>query len=316
MELRRVVVVPNPRAASADATLRAATSAFGPERAELRIELGALGAPTEPAVRIDAHQWASEALDPFEVDVAVSAAIDRGADALVVDASRASLPATSRALREIAIRYQRLFPRRNEASRAVVFDGVVARHRAAHDLSKPLVRADFDHARDVWQWVLRLSPGAGLAVQVAALFHDVERLVSEADARVEHHAPDYQAFKDAHARGSGALLRAILGEVLEAACLDRVAALVERHERRGGDADAELLGDADALSFFSVNVCGFLRYYGEPHTRTKVAWTLSRLSPRGRAALRSIRMREDVRALVESASSRLDASPIGRADIA
>ncbi len=299
MELSRVVVTPpSARGAQLPPVCEDVARAAGEAFPTARIEIAARPGPTD-AVVIDAAVWASDALDPFEVDVTAARAIDAGADALAIDGTRASAAALAQAVREIAVRYQRLFPRRNAASRGARFDEVLARHRAAHDLSKPLVRADFDHARDVWQWVLRLDPDAGLAAQIAALFHDVERLVSEADARVEHHAPDYQAFKDAHARGSGARVRAILGEVLDGPTLDRVATLVARHERRSDDPDAELLGDADALSFFSVNVCGFLRYYGEPHTRTKVAWTLARMSPRGLGALRAIRLRSDVRALVE-----------------
>src|SRR5205814_582070 len=79
------------------------------------------------------------------------------------------------------------------------FDKVLARHCELHDMNKPLVAADFDHARDTWRWVLRLAPHASLAVQVAALFHDVERLASESEARIEHRAADYEAFKKAHA---------------------------------------------------------------------------------------------------------------------
>ena len=36
------------------------------------------------------------------------------------------------------------------------------------------------------------SPEADLAVQAAALFHDMERLLSEADFRIEHRAENYQ----------------------------------------------------------------------------------------------------------------------------
>lgn len=62
---------------------------------------------------------------------------------------------------------------------------LLRRHRSLHPADKPLVRADYRHALDVWQWVLRLDPEAGGAVQIAALFHDVERIFTEAESRSE-----------------------------------------------------------------------------------------------------------------------------------
>src|SRR5690606_31131593 len=120
--------------------------------------------------------------DLLAFDRAVHAAEAEGDFELAVETARPT---------EVLLRYQRLLPRRNDASTSDAFRTVEARHAALHDRSLPLVRADLDHARDTWQWVLRLAPDAGLAVQVAALLHDVERLASEAHARVEHLAADY-----------------------------------------------------------------------------------------------------------------------------
>lgn len=203
---------------------------------------------------------------------------------------------------QILTRCQRLSPRRNEASRSAHFDRVLERHRALHDLEKPLVRADHDHALDTWQWMLRIKPDAGLAAQAAALFHDVERLASEADSRVEHHAPDYQVFKDAHAAQGAEIARRSLAEAgLAPAEIERAARLVAHHEQRRGDPDADLLNDADALSFFSLNSGGFMDYYGPSHTRRKIAYSLARLGPEARLRLEEVRLRPDVAALVEAA---------------
>jgi hypothetical protein len=200
--------------------------------------------------------------------------------------------------REILTRYQRLVPRTNRHSATSTFREVLSGHRAMHDLAKPLVKADYDHALDVWQWALRLSPMAGLAVQLAALFHDVERLVSEADRRVEHTAADYQAFKNAHAE-QGAKMAV---EVLDACGVDRgtcaeVAGLIREHElphELAHGSDLELLADADALSFFSLNSSGFADYYGPDHTRMKVRYSLGRMSPRAIRRLAGVRLREDI----------------------
>jgi hypothetical protein len=194
--------------------------------------------------------------------------------------------------------------RRNAASADPSFDAVLARHRDLHDLDKPLVYADYVHALDVWQWTLILQPDAGLAVQLAALFHDIERLSSEADVRIEHRAADYQEFKDNHARIGAAWTDAILTELgLDAATRRAAVRLVGRHERPPEpgevDADLSLLNDADALSFLSLNSSGYWDYYGPQQTARKVAWTLARLRPESRGWIAGMDLRPEVARIVE-----------------
>ncbi|MBN1210921.1 MAG: DUF4202 family protein [Myxococcaceae bacterium] len=248
---------------------------------------------------LDVEEWRSPGFDPFSWDPRVFSAADAERLALHVVGARGEELAA--AALEILTRYQGFVDRRNAASSGPLFNQILARHRALHDLSKPLVHADYRHALDVWQWVLRLEPEAGLAVQVAALFHDVERLLSEADARVEHRAADYQAFKDAHAALGAELTCALLEELeVEAATCERVRWLVTRHERPGGDAALALLNDADALSFFSLNSSGFRRDFSPEHSRRKVAYTLARLRPEHRARLERVRLARAVRELLDA----------------
>ena len=75
--------------------------------------------------------------------------------------------------------------------------------------------------------------------------------------------------------------------------------LVLQHERPGGDAERSLLSDADALSFFSLNSSGFLRYFSAEHTRRKVAYTLARLRPEHHRRLREMRLAPALRALLD-----------------
>jgi hypothetical protein len=210
--------------------------------------------------------------------------------------------------REILTRYQRLVPRTNAASSGATFRRVLAAHQSLHDQSLPLVRADYDHALDVWQWVLRLAPNAGLELQLAALFHDIERLVSEPTRRIEHRAADYRAFKHAHAEAGAKLAADALDACgVERACIDAVARLIHDHERPSWSAsssEAAVLADADALSFFSLNSPGFADYYGAEHTRKKVRYTLGRMSSGAVRRLTSIRLRDDIRHELSEAARR------------
>jgi hypothetical protein len=248
---------------------------------------------------LDVEEWLSPCFDPFSWDSHVFSAADSERLALhLVGAQGAQL---AQAALEILTRYQGLVQRRNVSSADALFDRILERHRLLHDLHKPLVRADYQHALDTWQWVLRLEPQADLAIQVAALFHDVERLLSEADFRVEHKAEDYQIFKDAHAALGAELTCSLLEELnVDPATCERVSWLVTWHERSGEDASLALLNDADALSFFSLSSSGFIRYFDLEHARRKIAYTLARLRPEQRPRLEHMRLTSGVRELLDT----------------
>ncbi len=249
---------------------------------------------------VSLRAWRAPSYDPQALDALLGERATRGALRLVLeldddrDAARAAL--------QILTRAQPYLDRRNACSSEARFDRALDAHFALHDLARPLVRADYAHALDAWQWTLRLDASASLPVQLAALFHDVERLVSEPLVRIEQHAADYGAFKQEHARrGSEVAARTLAEAGFDRTTIDRVAALVRAHETGGASAEAALLNDADALSFFSLNSAGFADYYGPAHTFTKVRYTLARLSERARHELSMVRLRADVAALLAEA---------------
>ena len=248
-----------------------------------------------------ASEWGRDDFDAWQFDVALDEMARRPFTLRIADDSgrRPEFPL------EVLNRCQRHVGRRNRHSQGQLFTRVLQRHRRLHDLAKPLVRADYNHALDVWQWMLRLEPEASLPAQFSALFHDVERLSSESEKRVEHLAADYQSFKDAHAAKGGAMARQELAAAgVDAKTAGRVAHIVAAHERPGDDPEVALLNDADALSFFSLNSHGYARYFGGEQTRRKVAYTWKRMRPAARARMGGIALRPDVRAMVEEVAGK------------
>lgn len=283
------------------AHLRLVTSAPSVDTRTLAAEFPTVRVERAHAARaddviIDADEWrASRSFLPYDDALARTRS-----DAIIVRGERRVEDVAC----EVLTRYQRLLYRRNGSSRTPTFGAAMRAHRALFDASKPLVKADLDHAIDTWQWMLRLDASATITAQLAALFHDVERLETEADARIEHHAPDYQAFKDAHAERGAAWTADLLRRAGVAPELaDRVREIIALHERRrGDDPEIALLNDADALSFFSLNSAGYLDYFGPEQTRRKVAYSLGRLGPCGRKKLAHVRLRPDVRGLMREAA--------------
>lgn len=251
-------------------------------------------------VALDTEHWRRADADLFAFDALMHAA--EASQSFTLRINLAEDRSTARDVLQILTRYQRLLPLAGAGSRGPRFERTLEKHRELHDRTLPLVRADYDHAVDTWRWVLRRSPDACVAVELAALFHDIERLISEADERIEHRAPDYQAFKDAHARAGAALTRLTLGSLgWDGATIARATALVEGHERPGGDPDLLLLNDADALSFFSLNSWGYLAYFGPTQASRKVAYTLRRMRPAARQELSGMRLHPEIERMVDEA---------------
>jgi hypothetical protein len=201
---------------------------------------------------------------------------------------------------EVLNRCQRVIARRNRYSHGTQFDRTLRLHRDCHDLSKPLLIADYRHALDTWQWTMRLDGDASLPLQLAALFHDIERIVTEAELRIEHRAADYQAFKDQHARDGSNLAGRLLTYVnVDGAVIRRVSEMIARHEEKLADEDVGTLIDADGLSFFSLNSNGYADYFGPEQTQRKIAWTWNRMRPAARRRLDTLRLRSDVAAMLD-----------------
>lgn len=270
----------------------------------MRLAAGAEPAPGGPApvLSLSIDEWRRDDFDLLGFDDLVWRHLARwGRCAVHFLPSRISGTTQRRTAAQVAIRYQRFtgIAPLNDRHLASLF----VAHARLHDRSKPLVAADHDHALDTWAWVMRLHPAAPLPLQLAALFHDIERLHSESEHRIEQYAADYATFKAAHAVAGAAIVYDVLrGLGVADVVADRTRCLVARHEF-GGEANAEavVLTDADALSFFSLNASGFLRYYGRGHTARKVAYTLARLSGYGRRQLARIKLARDVRVLMRAA---------------
>src|SRR4051812_5805660 len=206
-------------------------------------------------LEVEQKSWQSKEFDFYRFDDRV----DRAAEEPCATLQLLGAPewVQSHAL-GVLTRCQRAMDRRNEASRCSLFDRAVHKARVVFDRGKPLGLADYRHAVDTWQWVLRLDSEASIDSQLAALFHDIERSTSETDERVEHRAADYAGFKRLHAQRGAELVDQLLGELgAPRATRERVAELVREHEESGSDRERALLNDADALSFFSLNSSGF-----------------------------------------------------------
>ncbi len=162
-----------------------------------------------------------------------------------------------------------------------------ARQKIRAVIAGSQVPEDPDHADNTLEWLLRMEPDAGEALQLAALAHDIDRAIEKIKVR-RADFDDYNVFKAAHARHGAELLRSIL-----IACdvapdiVDEACRLVVVHEV-GGDPDADLLKDADSISYFDVNLPLYYQREGWEETLRRSHWGYRRLTPRAQEIVKHI----------------------------
>ena len=143
-------------------------------------------------------------------------------------------------------------------------------------IRKSPVPEDPIHSKNTLEWVLRLKPDADEALQIAALGHDIERAIEERKVRRVDYK-DYDDFKDAHASNSAK----ILAEIMRACSISRKLAndsfyLVCHHET-GATRHADILRDADSISFFHVNLPYYFIRNSVEETKRRYLWGYRRL---------------------------------------
>jgi hypothetical protein len=160
-------------------------------------------------------------------------------------------------------------------------------------MSRSPVPEDLPHALNTKEWVKRLFPAADYMLQLAALAHDLERALPQKKVKKEKY-PDYESFKQAHAQNSARLLEQIIsGADLSSREKEQIFFLVKHHEFGHKDhPETLLLRDADALSFFEINLLYFASRHKEEETLARVKWGYCRLSERAKPYLARLARRQ------------------------
>ena len=116
---------------------------------------------------------------------------------------------------------------------------------------------------------------------MAAFSHDIERSIPEKKVKRKDF-PDYNTFKKAHAKNSAKIIEEIMKR--HGACdevVRDVTSLVELHET-GGSERANILKDADSISFFDTNLAFYAKRNSMEDVIERCVWGYKRISPENR----------------------------------
>ena len=150
------------------------------------------------------------------------------------------------------------------------------------------VPEDFGHALNTVKWVKRLAHDVDPLLEIAALGHDIERAMDSVKVHREDFE-DFDSFKKAHAENSANIISEIMRECgWDEPSILRVAEIVRLHET-GGQKYADILRDADSLSFFEVNLPYYFQRHDAAEVERRCRWGYSRISPRWRYLVKNFR---------------------------
>lgn len=148
------------------------------------------------------------------------------------------------------------------------------------ELILPESPLDFElvHAQLVLKWVLELKPDADEALKIAALAHDIDRAITKITEKDLSDFSKINEFKKEHALRSSSFI----GDILQKhryseEIISKVKHLVEHHEV-GGDAESDILMNADSLAYFDYNIPSYLKRNGKERTIEKIRFMYKRLS--------------------------------------
>ncbi len=148
------------------------------------------------------------------------------------------------------------------------------------------------HSINTLEWLLMLYPEADIALQVAALGHDIERAVPERKISAAKFKT-YDEYMNAHAQNSADILLEIMQECgIDQELADEIACLVSRHETGGGER-LDLLVNADVLSFFQVCLPLYFDRKGPEITKRRMVWGYKKLSQENRKKVGEIELLDE-----------------------
>ncbi len=163
-------------------------------------------------------------------------------------------------------------------------------------IAKSPVKEDPSHSKSTREWVLVLKPDADEALQIAALAHDIERGFMTSDAlksvgNIMTHTHYQMQHSDRSAKIIGGLLRKHdFDKEFDKEFIKKVEYLILNHEF-GGDSEADILRDADSISFFDNNLpCFFKKYNGKGKVcENKIKFMYDRMSGKAKRIVKKFK---------------------------
>lgn len=159
------------------------------------------------------------------------------------------------------------------------------RHRE-HEIMQG-IDGEKEHALVVLSWVRKFEQNPSQVLQIAALFHDVDRIVTPGAGsgfKGDRKSKAYGEHKKAHAQRSASYIAPLLTkEGVPQASIERITFLIVHHDDTGEeieqyhDRELSVLVAADSLAFFTSIAPKLYEAEGEARLKDKVRFMIEKM---------------------------------------
>lgn len=161
-----------------------------------------------------------------------------------------------------------------------------------------------EHAKDVLSWVEKLTDNPSLALKVAALLHDIDRVITPnvgGGFKKDRKSKEYEVHKKNHAKRSVDYISAKFRyNEIEPQFIERVGFLILHHDdlreeiEPFNDKELDVLVAADSFAFFTTVAPKLYKAEGEERIKDKIRFMIKKMSPWAQKLLREHKIENEV----------------------
>ena len=143
------------------------------------------------------------------------------------------------------------------------------------------------HAFDVLEWIEKLNPNASMPLKLAALFHDVDRIITPGAGggfKGDRNSETYENHKKMHAKRSAEFIIPLLKEIVkDEKMIEEVNFLINHHDDTGAEVEeiknTELnyMVAADSFAFFTTVAPKLYAAEGKERIKDKVKFMIEKM---------------------------------------
>lgn len=186
----------------------------------------------------------------------------------------------------------------------VLLDKVAEENRHRESEIMQGIDGEKAHAYAVLSWVRQLSETPSVELEIAALFHDIDRIVTPGVGggfKGNRKSVDYINHKKAHARRSANFIyNELINLNVEPKLMERVTFLIQHHDdpyqevEYINDRELNILVSADSFAFFTTIAPKLYEAEGEGRLRDKIKFMVEKMPRFTKQLLRSHYVENDI----------------------
>lgn len=151
-----------------------------------------------------------------------------------------------------------------------------------------VLEGEVSHAQNTLEWLVKLTSNPPEHLKIATFAHDIDRVVQPRE--LQKVGESYDDYKKRHSeRGAMLIEKFALKHGYDPEEAKEIAELVRLHVV-GGNHEADILQDADSISYFDHNLERYFKRKGYKDTAAKVKWMFERCSKRAQDIIRELPM--------------------------